>query len=86
MPAIFAHALGLMREKKCHVVFQRANKRKHLANTRKGGHVCSFSLNETTILILQKVQFAVRTSSTVATVSNHFIIVFKIIRSSFSVV
>ena len=59
---------------------------KTLANTRKGGHVCSFSLNETTILILQKVQFAVRTSSTVATVSNHFIIVFKIIRSSFSVV
>ena len=37
-------------------------------------------------LILQKVQFAVRTSSTVATVSNHFIIVFKIIRNSFSVV
>ena len=44
------------------------------------------SINETTILILQKVQFPVRTSSTVATVSNHFIIVFKIIRSSFSVV
>lgn len=72
MPAIFAHALGLTEEKKYHVVFQRANKRKHLANTRKGGHVCSFSLNETTILILQKVQFAVRTSSTVAIVSNHF--------------
>ena len=72
MPAIFAHALGSMGEKKCHVVFQRVHKRKHLANTRKGGQVCLFSQNETTILVLQKVQFIVRTSSTVATVSNHF--------------
>ena len=72
MAAIFAHALGLMREKKCHVVFQGANKRKHLANTRKGGQVCLFSENETTILVLQNVQFVVRTTSTVATVSNHF--------------
>ena len=72
MPAIFAHALGSMGEKKCHVVFQRVNKRKHLANTRKGGQVCLFSQNETTILVSQKVQFVVRTSSTVAIVSNHF--------------
>ena len=72
MPAIFAHALGLMGEKKCHVVFQRVNKRKHLANTRKGGQVCLFSQNETTILVLQKVQLAVRASSSVGIVSNHF--------------
>jgi len=58
MPAIFAHALGLMGEKKCHVVFQRANKRKHLANTGEGGQVCVFSQNETTILVLQKVQWS----------------------------